>query len=75
MNSYEKNLSELKKITAAFSEESLSLEESVALFERGVKLADAAVGELKKTYGRMMELKEEMDGVFALSFDGGRNNG
>ena len=73
MNDYEKNLSELKKITQTFAEQSLSLEESVALFEAGVKLADGAVRALQTTYGKIMELKVEMDKVFTVPFEGERN--
>ncbi len=75
MNDYEKNLNELREITRTFSEGELSLEESVALFEKGVKAADSAMKELKKTYGKIMELKTEMDSVFTVPFEGERKDG
>ena len=72
MNHYEKNLEELRNISQQFSEGSLSLAESVKLFEKGVRLAEEAVTELRQTQGKINELKREMDRVLEVPFEGDR---
>lgn len=72
MNKYEDNLRQLQEIADRFTTGELSLTESVQLFELGVRLADEAVSELKTTYGKITELKREMDKVFEAPFEGER---
>lgn len=68
--SFEKALADLEKIVAKMEEGGLSLNESLALFERGVKLARFLRGELDKAEKKIeILLKDEKGNMKEEPFD------
>jgi len=67
--SFEKALEELEKIVEKLEKGGLSLNESLSLFEKGVKLAKFLRGELEKAEKKVeILLKDEKGQVKAESF-------
>jgi exodeoxyribonuclease VII small subunit len=67
---FEKALAELEQIVAKLEKEGTSLNESLALFEKGVKLARFLRGELDKAERKVeILLKDEKGGRKAEDFD------
>lgn len=60
--SFEEALAELEKITRELENGSTSLEDSIALYERGVLLRTICEKKLKDAEGRWMILKKNKDG-------------
>lgn len=56
MKSFEEQLTELEKVVEQLERGELSLEESVTLFERGVKLSDACKTQLAAAESRIQVL-------------------
>jgi exodeoxyribonuclease VII small subunit len=56
MKSFEEQLTELEQVVEQLERGELSLEESVTLFERGVKLSDACKGQLADAESRIQVL-------------------
>jgi exodeoxyribonuclease VII small subunit len=62
MASFEDQLTELEKVVEQLERGDLTLEESVGLFERGVKLSDACKGQLASAESRIQVLLEPESG-------------
>ena len=56
MKSFEEQLKELEQVVEQLERGELSLEDSVTLFERGVKLSDACKGQLASAESRIQVL-------------------
>ena len=56
MRSFEEQLTELEQVVEQLERGELSLEESVTLFERGVKLSDACKSQLASAESRIQVL-------------------
>lgn len=63
MAGFEEKLTQLESVVEKLERGELSLEESVRLFEEGVKLSDACKGELEKAEGRVQVLVEGRKGA------------
>jgi exodeoxyribonuclease VII small subunit len=69
---FEKALAELEAIVAKLEKEGTSLNDSLALFEKGVKLARFLRAELDKAERKVeVLLKDEKGGMKAEEFDAG----
>jgi len=67
---FEKALAELEQIVAKLEKEGTSLIDSLALFEKGVKLARFLRGELEKAERKVeILLKDEKGGIKTEDFD------
>ena len=67
---FEKALAELEQIVAKLEKEGISLNESLALFEKGVKLARFLRGELDKAERKVeILLKDDEGGMKTEDFD------
>ncbi|HXE08562.1 MAG TPA: exodeoxyribonuclease VII small subunit [Acidobacteriaceae bacterium] len=62
MAGFEDRLTQLEQVVEKLERGELSLEESVRLFEEGVKLSDACKAELEKAEGRVQVLVEGRNG-------------
>ena len=62
MAGFEERLTQLESVVAKLERGELSLEDSVRLFEEGVKLSDACKTELEKAEGRVHVLVEGRNG-------------
>lgn len=62
MAGFEERLTQLEQVVEKLERGELSLEESVRLFEEGVKLSDACKAELEKAEGRVQVLVEGRNG-------------
>jgi exodeoxyribonuclease VII small subunit len=70
---FEKALAELEQIVAKLEKEGTSLNDSLALFEKGVKLARFLRGELEKAERKIeILLKDEKGGMRTEDFDADR---
>ena len=63
MAGFEEKLTQLESVVEKLERGELSLEESVRLFEEGVKLSDACKQELEKAEGRVQVLVEGRKGA------------
>ncbi len=54
-------IAELESILGRFESEDLSIEEGIALFEKGISLTKECLGELNAAKGKITKLKKEMD--------------
>ncbi|MBP2030736.1 exodeoxyribonuclease VII small subunit [Methanohalophilus levihalophilus] len=66
--SFEDNLHELEEIVSRLEEGELSLEESMEMFERGMKLSAACNTKLSQMEQRIKVLVEEGDRLLEKSF-------
>jgi len=62
-NNLEENLSKLKEISTLLESEELGLDESISLFEEGIKLSKSCMTALKKAELKITELKSELSEV------------
>jgi exodeoxyribonuclease VII small subunit len=70
MPSFEQQLKALESIVERMEEGNLSLEESVKLFEEGLKLSDACKKELEAAEGKIQILVDRgRTGMKAVDFD------
>jgi exodeoxyribonuclease VII small subunit len=70
MADFEKHLTALETIVDRLERGDLSLEDSVRLFEEGVKLSDACKKELEAAEGKIQILVEQRNGTMkAADFD------
>ena len=60
---FEKNLSRLEEISSLLESEELGLDESISLFEEGIKLSKSCMTALKKAELKITELKSELSEV------------
>jgi exodeoxyribonuclease VII small subunit len=70
MPDFEKQLTALEKVVERLEQGDLSLEESVQLFEEGIKLSDACKKELEAAEGKIQLLVDRgKSGMKAVDFD------
>ena len=62
-NTFEENLSRLEEISTLLESEELGLDESISLFEEGIKLSKSSMTALKKAELKITELKSELSEV------------
>ena len=62
-NTFEENLSRLEEISSLLESEELGLDESISLFEEGIKLSKNCMTALKKAELKITELKSELSEV------------
>lgn len=62
-NTFEENLSRLEDISTLLESEELGLDESISLFEEGIKLSKSCMTALKKAELKITELKSELSEV------------
>jgi exodeoxyribonuclease VII small subunit len=62
-NTFEENLSRLEEISTLLESEELGLDESISLFEEGIKLSKNCMTALKKAELKITELKSELTEV------------
>ena len=62
-NTFEENLSRLEEISTLLESEELGLDESISLFEEGIKLSKNCMSALKKAELKITELKSELSEV------------
>ena len=62
-NTFEENLSRLEEISTLLESEELGLDESISLFEEGIKLSKNCMTSLKKAELKITELKSELSEV------------
>jgi len=67
MAAFEERLTQLESVVEKLERGELSLEESVRLFEEGVKLSDACKAELEKAEGRVQVLVEGRNGKMQIA--------
>ena len=73
---FEKALAELEQIVAKLEKGGISLNESLALFEKGVKMSRFLKAELDKAERKVeILLKDEKGGLKAEDFDAGQAEG
>ena len=69
MASFEEQLTQLEAVVDRLERGELTLEESVRLFESGVRLSNACKGELDAAEGRIQVLLETPNGMQASPMD------
>ncbi len=62
-NSFEENLSRLEEISTLLESEELGLDESISLFEEGIKLSKSCMTALKNAELKITKLKSELSEV------------
>ena len=62
-NNFEENLSRLEEISTMLEGEELGLDESISLFEEGIKLSKNCMTALKKAELKITELKSDLSEV------------
>ncbi|HWF65831.1 MAG TPA: exodeoxyribonuclease VII small subunit [Acidobacteriaceae bacterium] len=62
MASFEESLKQLESIVAKLERGDLPLEESVQLFEEGIKLSEACKNDLESAEGKVQMLLKQKDG-------------
>ena len=62
-NTFEENLSRLEEISTLLESEELGLDESISLFDEGMKLSKNCMSALKKAELKITELKSELSEV------------
>ena len=60
---FDQSLRQLEKIVERMEEDDLPLEESIKLFEEGMKLSKTCQAALKKAEGRIQKLSEQGDAL------------
>ena len=74
MANFEEQLTALESVVERLEQGELSLEESVRLFEEGVKLSDACKKELEAAEGKIQLLTQQRNGAMkAVEFDLGED--
>ena len=69
MASFEEQLTALESVVERLERGELTLDESVRLFEEGVKLSEACKKELETAEGRIQVLVERGRGLVAVDLD------
>jgi len=62
-NNFEKDLARLEEISSLLDSENIVLEESIALYEEGIKLSKTCLTTLKKAELKITELKKDMSEI------------
>ena len=63
INNFEKDLARLEEISSLLDSENIGLEESIALYEEGIKLSKTCLTTLKKAELKITELKKDMSEI------------
>ncbi len=66
MSTFESSLKQLEQIVEKLEKGDLPLEESIRLFEEGVKLSNACKTELEAAEGKVQVLMKQRDGSMKL---------
>ena len=66
---FENTLNELEEIVAKLDNPSVTLDEGIALFNRGIECSKQCLAALKESKGRVALLKKELDTVTVQAFD------
>jgi len=59
-NNFEKDLARLEQISSLLDSEDVGLEESISLYEEGIKLSRSCITTLKKAELKISELKKNL---------------
>jgi len=59
-NNFEKDLARLEQISSLLDSEDVGLEESISLYEEGIKLSRSCISTLKKAELKISELKKNL---------------
>jgi len=70
MMEFEKNLSELEKLVTKMQDKNISLNEGIALYEKGIGFTRKALDELSSSRGKIVALKQEMDKLIEEPYNG-----
>ena len=62
-NNFEKDLARLEEISSLLDSENIGLEESITLYEEGIKLSKTCLTTLKKAELKITELKKDMSEI------------
>jgi exodeoxyribonuclease VII small subunit len=62
-SSFEENLKRLEEISNLLESDELGLDDSISLFEEGLKLSKTCITELKKAEIKITELKSELSEI------------
>ena len=74
MANFEEHLNALESVVEKLERGDLSLEESVRLYEQGIKLSDACKKELEEAEGKIQLLVEQRNGAMkVVDFDPDRD--
>jgi exodeoxyribonuclease VII small subunit len=66
---FEKLLNELQQVVDKLDNSQTGLDESIALFNRGIELSKQCMQVLNESKGKVSLLKKELDAVTAEAFD------
>ncbi|MBI9071985.1 MAG: exodeoxyribonuclease VII small subunit [Melioribacteraceae bacterium] len=66
---FEEELNRLQEISELLESDEIGLDESVSLYEEGMKLSTRCYGQLKKAELKVTELKKKMEDDFSEEFD------
>lgn len=66
---FERTLNELEEIVAKLDSPAVTLDEGIALFDRGIECSKQCLAALKESKGRVALLKKELDAVTSQAFD------
>ncbi|MCL2234105.1 MAG: exodeoxyribonuclease VII small subunit [Firmicutes bacterium] len=67
---FEKNLNELEKLVAKMQDKNISLNDGIALYEKGITLTRKALDDLGSSRSKIVLLKAEMDKLVEEPFNG-----
>ncbi|MFI3167619.1 MAG: exodeoxyribonuclease VII small subunit [Bacillota bacterium] len=65
---FEEGTKKLDEIISKLESEETSFEESIALFENGVKITKQCLDVLQESKGKITKIKEELDGLVETPF-------
>lgn len=65
----DEKIDELEKLLARLESDNVSVEEGIALFEKGIAMTKDCLRELNATKGKITQLKKEMDGLIEQPLD------
>lgn len=62
-NNFERDLKRLEEISSLLDSEDVGLEESISLYEEGIKLSKSCITTLKKAELKITELKKDLSKI------------
>ena len=66
---FEEKIKRIDEICASMETGKLSLDESMKLYEEGMKLSKDCLDTIEKSKGKIVEIKKTMDGILEEDFD------
>ncbi len=66
---FEQGTKELEKIIEKLDSKNVTLEESIVLFEQGVKISKECLALLNESKGKITMVKEELDSLLEVPFE------